>query len=268
MVAAGEAVLGADRNVVAFGWDNEFDRHSVRVAEFEIDALPVTNQQFLEFLNDGGYRQRELWTDEAWEWLRSERISHPSFWQRSSDIDHRSSDIDHRSSIDDHRPSSIEPAWHWRGMFEAIPLPPDWPVYVSQAEASAYARWKDRRLMTEAEFHRAAYGSSGDVAAPPDGHYDFAGFDPIPAGSCAPSPSGAYDLVGNGWEWTSSIFAPFKGFAPMASYPEYSADFFDGLHYVMKGASPVTARELVRPGFRNWFRATYPYVYAKFRTVR
>ena len=57
------------------------------------------------------------------------------------------------------------------------------------------------------------------------------------------------------------------GFSPMRSYPEYSADFFDGRHYVMKGASPATARELIRPSFRNWFRGDYPYVYAKFRTV-
>ena len=155
-------------------------------------------------------------------------------------------------------------------MFETIPLPLDWPVYVSQAEASAYARWRGRRLMTEPEFHRAAYGSreGDDSAGAPEGHYDFTGFDPVPVGSFAPSRFGVFDLIGNGWEWTSTIFAPFEGFTPMASYPEYSADFFDGRHYVMKGASPATARELVRPAFRNWFRANYPYVYAKFRTVR
>jgi formylglycine-generating enzyme required for sulfatase activity len=145
-------------------------------------------------------------------------------------------------------------------MFEAIPLPADWPVYVSQAEASAYARWKGRRLMTEPEFHRAAEGST-------TGHFDFAGFDPIPVGSHPPSAAGVFDLVGNGWEWTSTVFAPFEGFVPMRSYPEYSADFFDGQHYVIKGASPATARELVRPSFRNWFRGNYPYVYAKFRTA-
>jgi formylglycine-generating enzyme required for sulfatase activity len=146
-------------------------------------------------------------------------------------------------------------------MFAEIPLPLDWPVYVSQAEASAYARWKGRRLMTEAEFHRAAEGST-------EGHLDFAGFDPIAVGSYPPSAAGVYDLVGNGWEWTSTVFAPFDGFVPMASYPEYSADFFDGQHFVMKGASPATARELLRPSFRNWFRGNYPYVYAKFRTAR
>jgi formylglycine-generating enzyme required for sulfatase activity len=74
--------------------------------------------------------------------------------------------------------------------------------------------------------------------------------------------------VGNGWEWTASVFAPFPGFSPLPSYPEYSADFFDGDHFVMKGAAPPTARELLRPSFRNWFRPRYPYVYATFRCVR
>jgi formylglycine-generating enzyme required for sulfatase activity len=166
-------------------------------------------------------------------------------------------------------------------MFDELPLPPDWPVYVSQVEASAYARWKGRRLMTEPEYHRAAFGEGGvnaigaDTAdarafTPPAGHYDFAGFEPVPVGSfgAGSSPWSVRDLVGNGWEWTSTVFAPFPGFSPMSSYPEYSAEFFDGQHYVMKGASPATGKELVRPSFRNWFRANYPYVYAKFRTVR
>jgi len=85
---------------------------------------------------------------------------------------------------------------------------------------------------------------------------------------CGRSAWGVDDLVGNGWEWTSTVFAPFAGFHAMASYPEYSADFFDGEHVVMKGASPATARELIRPSFRNWFRARYPYVYATFRCAK
>jgi formylglycine-generating enzyme required for sulfatase activity len=170
-------------------------------------------------------------------------------------------------------------------MFEPIPLPLDWPVYVSQAEAAAFARWKNRRLLTEAEFHRAAYGTpSGVERAYPwgdglpagqgdtrqlRGNFDFVHFDPVPVGSYPAGASawGVHDLVGNGWEWTSTVFAPFPGFEPMASYPEYSADFFDGQHYVMKGASPATAQALIRRSFRNWFRPNYPYVYASFRTV-
>jgi formylglycine-generating enzyme required for sulfatase activity len=95
-------------------------------------------------------------------------------------------------------------------------------------------------------------------------------WDPEPAGAHpgAASEYGVEDLVGNGWEWTGSTFGPFPGFRASASYPEYSADFFDGEHFVMKGASPATARELIRPTFRNWFRARYPYVYATFRCAR
>ena len=152
--------------------------------------------------------------------------------------------------------------WYWRGMFERVSLPLDWPVYVTWTEADAYARWAGRRLPTEAEFLRYAEGA-------PPGLCDFARWDPLPVGGrpAAASALGVDEPIGNGWEWTADVFAPFDGFAPMASYPEYSADFFDGAHYVMKGASPLTARALARPGFRNWFRPNYPHVYAGFRTV-
>jgi formylglycine-generating enzyme required for sulfatase activity len=162
-------------------------------------------------------------------------------------------------------------------MFEWLALPSSWPVYVSHAEASAFARWRGARLPTEAEFQRAAFGTPGHQervhpwggAEPAAAHgvFDFSSWDPEPAGShpAGRSACDVEDLVGNGWEWTSTPFAPFPGFQPMASYPEYSADFFDGEHYVMKGASPATARELLRPTFRNWFRSHYPYVYATFR---
>jgi formylglycine-generating enzyme required for sulfatase activity len=155
----------------------------------------------------------------------------------------------------------------------------DWPVYVTWAEAAAFARWRGRRLPTEAEFHRAAYGTPegherqfpwGDaLRGRPPANFDFVRWDPDPVGSHPDGASafGVQDLVGNGWEWTATVFGPFEGFVPLASYPEYSADFFDGDHFVMKGASPVTARGLVRPGFRNWFRPRYPHVYATFRTV-
>jgi formylglycine-generating enzyme required for sulfatase activity len=98
---------------------------------------------------------------------------------------------------------------------------------------------------------------------------DFMRWDPLPVGSSPDGASafGVHDLVGNGWEWTSTLFGPFAGFAAMPSYPEYSTDFFDEEHFVLKGASPVTARGLIRPGFRNWFRPRYPYVYASFRCV-
>ena len=151
--------------------------------------------------------------------------------------------------------------WFLRGMFGEIPLPLDWPVYVTQAEASAYAHWRGGSLPTEAQFHRAAEGA-GHV------NVDFARWDPIPVD--APGGASRYgveQLLGNGWEWTSTVFGPFPGFERFPFYPGYSADFFDGKHYVMKGGSPRTASCLLRPSFRNWFRADYPYAYAGFRIV-
>jgi gamma-glutamyl hercynylcysteine S-oxide synthase len=162
-------------------------------------------------------------------------------------------------------------------MFERVALPETWPVYVTWAEANAFARWQRRRLPTEAEYHRAAFGTpgGGERALPwgdriqdkVPGNFDFERWDPEPVGLHPEGASafGVHDLVGNGWEWTSTVFGPFDGFTPLPSYPEYSADFFDGEHFVMKGASPLTARGLVRRGFRNWFRPRYPYVYATFR---
>jgi ergothioneine biosynthesis protein EgtB len=254
LIPEGVATLGARRDRIVFGWDNEFDEHAVHVPAFEIDAHNVTNADFMTFVEAGGYRRREWWSDADWQWLQAEGLQHPNFWVMRGG----------------------QP--FWRGMFEDIPLPPSWPVYVSQAEASAYARWKGRRLPTEPEFHRAAWGGDTQGGQSPLNvpgesgriNLDFYGWEPVPAGSRpdAVSPHGVFDLIGNGWEWTSTVFGPFPGFEPMVSYPEYSADFFDGAHYVIKGASPATARALVRPSFRNWFRPNYPYVYATFRTAR
>lgn len=254
-VPGGRATLGVDRGSIPFGWDNEFGALSVDVAPFFIERHDVTNRRFLEFVEAGGYRDSRWWTEKDWEWVQSERLHHPLFWERRDEV------------------------WHWRGMFELVELPPSWPVYVSHAEASAFARWRRGRLPTEAEYQRAAYGAPqgerrwpwGDEPASAEhGVFDFASWDPRPAGTHPKGASawGIEDLVGNGWEWTSTVFGPFPGFAPMASYPEYSADFFDGEHFVMKGASPATARELIRPTFRNWFRARYPYPYATFRCAR
>lgn len=234
-VPAGIATLGAQRDEIPFGWDNEFGRVEVAVASFGISQFPVTNGDWLAFIADGG--------------------PIPHFWiERDGDF-------------------------VLRGVFEELPLPQSWPVYVTHAQATAYAKWSGKRLPTEAEYHRAAFGTpSGEERpypwgdedpTPIHGNFDFERFDPEPVDehTAGVSAFGVYDLIGNGWEWTSTTFGPLPGFAPMASYPPYSSDFFDGRHFVMKGASPVTARELIRRSFRNWFYDDYPYMYAKFRCV-
>jgi ergothioneine biosynthesis protein EgtB len=254
-VPAGRATLGVNRGDLPFAWDNEMPARTEDVPAFRIQAHDVTNADYLEFVDAGGYADARHWRAEDFEWLQAEGMRHPLFWEREGD------------------------RWFWRGTFDRLPLPAAWPVWVSQAEATAYARWRGLRLPAEAEYQRAAYGSPDGARrahpwgdAPPDashGVFDFHTWDPQPAGShpAGQSAWGVHDLVGNGWEWTSTEFGPFPGFAVLPSYPEYSAEFFDGEHYVMKGASPVTARELLRPSFRNWFRARYPYMYATFRCV-
>jgi ergothioneine biosynthesis protein EgtB len=254
-IPPGTVTLGTHLRDEVFAWDNELPPYCAEVPSFAIDIHNVTNADFMSFVDAGGYRDPRWWRSDDWAWIVEDRVCHPPFWQRD------------------------EGRWYWKGMFERVPLPDTWPVYVTWAEAHAYAQWQGKRLPTESEFHRAAYGTNegrerkypwGDTLegrAP--ANFDFLRWDPDPvdAHPGAASAFGVRDLVGNGWEWTSTVFAPFQGFAPLPSYPEYSADFFDGSHFVMKGASPVTGRALVRRGFRNWFRPRYPYVYASFRCV-
>jgi formylglycine-generating enzyme required for sulfatase activity len=158
--------------------------------------------------------------------------------------------------------------WFYRGFCAEVPLPLDHPVYVTQLQAQAYATWIGKSLPTEAQFHRAAFSSS---ARQTDrvGNFDFQHRDAtsVAADAEIDNPFGIEQLVGNGWEWTSTLFAPFAGFEPSPDYPGYSANFFDGEHFVLKGASCATHRRLVRPSFRNWFRRDYPYAYTTFRVV-
>jgi formylglycine-generating enzyme required for sulfatase activity len=224
-IPGGSTVLGLQKGA-AFGWDNEYRRHSIDVAPFAIGKYKVTNGEYLAFVEAGA--------------------TAPPFWVSRSG------------------------RWFYRGMFEEIPLPLDWPVYVSHDQAAAYAAWAGKRLPAEAEYQRAAFGSGDESALsldPARDNYDFHQWDPVPVNSSRPNQFGAVQLVGNGWELTSTVFQPFPGFEPFPFYPGYSANFFDGQHYVLKGASQRTAAKLVRPSFRNWFRSSYPYAYATFRVA-
>ena len=254
-IPAGAVTMGLNRSSGIFGWDNEFEAHSIHVPAFAIDRYKVTNGEFLKFVEAGGYENRELWRTDDWQWRSQSGVSHPVFWRQS------------------------EAGWGWRGMFEEVPLPLDWPVYVSHAEASAYARWAGKALPSEAQWHRAAFGTpSGEERCYPwgeatpnqsFGNFDFANWDPTPVNAFPQSASafGAVEMLGNGWEWTSTLFVPFPGFKPFSFYPGYSANFFDGHHYVMKGGSPRTAVCMLRRSFRNWFQPHYQFVYGGFRCV-
>ena len=262
LIPSGTATLGQHPGE-SFGWDNEFETQKIFVPNFSIDAFPVTNGQYMKFVQASGYDDSSYWTAEDWAWKIQQRMEHPNFWlSRSSSP----------SSAPDTR-------WEYRAMFGSMPLPESWPVYVSYAEASAFARWAGKKLPTEAQWHRAAYGTPeggeqiypwGD--APPEGYrgnFHHQRWDPTPvdAHSAGASAFGVFDLLGNGWEWTATPFGPLNGFKPFPFYPGYSANFFDGKHFVMKGGSARTDTCMVRRSFRNWFQPHYPYAYSSFRCV-
>ncbi|HEX4749321.1 MAG TPA: SUMF1/EgtB/PvdO family nonheme iron enzyme [Bryobacteraceae bacterium] len=233
-IPAGTATLGM-KDDGQFGWDNEFGQVRREVPSFRIQKHKITNGEYLRCVESGAPM--------------------PHFWTK------RNGEI------------------LYRGMFAEIPLPLDWPVYVTEQEAEQYARWIGARLPTEEEFHRAAYGSfDGNERMYPwgeqepswsHGNFDFKRWDPEPVTATPDGDSafGVSQMLGNGWEWTETIFAPFPGFHSRPSYPGYSANFFDGEHNVIKGGSPRTAARLLRKSFRNWFRRDYQYVYAGFRCV-
>ncbi|MEG1969036.1 MAG: SUMF1/EgtB/PvdO family nonheme iron enzyme [Burkholderiaceae bacterium] len=236
-VPAGRVRLGREHGN-AFGWDNEFGALEVELPTFAIDSHKVSNGDWLQHVRDGG--------------------AVPPFWIAA--------------------PGSAT-GWRLATLFGEIDLPLAWPAWVTQAQASAYAASRGLSLPSEAQWARAAYGTPageerrqpwGDADARPEhGNFGLRRFDPVavdahPAGTSA---FGLAQMVGNGWEWTSTAFGPLPGFAPHPAYPGYSADFFDGAHVVLKGAAPLTHTQLVRRGFRNWFRPDYPFVHAGFRCV-
>lgn len=263
-IPAGMATLGMRAEQPhPFGWDNEFGELQIRVPEFSIDTFPVTNGEYMKFVRAGGYQDARDWKPEDWEWKQRAGIRHPHFWSLKKG----------------EREDDPGATWDLRAMFGAIPLPISWPVYVSQAEASAYASWAGKKLPTEAQWHRAAYGTAegteranpwGDSA--PDstrGNFHHGDWDatPVDAHPRGASAFGVWDLLGNGWEWTRTEFAPLPGFQPFPFYPGYSANFFDSKHFVMKGGSARTDACMLRRTFRNWFQPHYPYMYGKFRCV-
>lgn len=243
-IKTGEAVLGAAWDEIPFGWDNEFGKLHVSVPAFELDSLPVRNLDWLEFFQHSG--SPEDLRPRSWRWDRSGGVA-------------------------------------IKTLFGPIPFDAGagFPVQVSGEQARRYCAWRGGRLPTEAELHRAAYHApDGSMRAYPwgddaptaeRGNFGFRRWHPTPVGlfPMGASAWGIEELVGNGWEWTASPFAPLPGFSAWArTYPGYSADFFDGEHDVVFGASWATDDKLLRRSFRNWYRRNYPYPFTSFRVAR
>jgi len=253
VVPAGAFVMGTDDRRLAY--DNERPAHEVWVDRFRIDLHPVSNGQFLRFVEDGGYDRAELWDDAGREWLAASGARHPAQWACGDDA-----------------------RWYERHFGRILPLVLDQPVvHVSWFEAAAYARWAGKRLPTEAEWEKAAaWDLERRTArsfpwgeAPPSGEHANLGqrtFAPAAVGAYPLGASffGCHQMLGDVWEWTGSDFEPYPGFE-IFPYPEYSAIHFGKGYKVLRGGSWATQTLVARNTFRNWDLPERRQIFAGFR---
>jgi len=267
VVAAGPFVMGSDADpsgTGAWAYDNERPAHVVDLPEFRIDAGPVTNGRFLEFVLDGGYDLPFFWEPEGWTWRQGNDVRHPLFW-----VDEGGGDW-----------SRVR-----LGFREDLPL--DEPVqHVSWYEADAFARWAGKRLPTEAEWEKAAswapcagrgggakrrfpWGDESPVPGSSLANLGQAHFRPAPVGAYPDGASayGCHQMIGDVWEWTASDFEPYPGFASFP-YREYSEVFFGADYKVLRGGSWATSPAAVRNTFRNWDYPIRRQIFSGFRCAR
>jgi iron(II)-dependent oxidoreductase len=249
-IPGGEFLLGARRSF-GFVFDNEKWEHPVRVRPFRIARAPVTQAEFAAFVEEQGYRRREFWSPEGWRWRERSGAEHPVYWRREGG------------------------RWYRRDFDRWVPLEPHRPViHVNAYEAEAYCAWAGRRLPTEAEWELAACGYEGKPrfpwgdATPDSGRanldMNFGGCADVAAHAAGDSPFGCRQMIGNVWEWTASVFAPYPGFEP-DPYKEYSQPWFH-THRVLRGGAWATRARLIRTTWRNFYMPDRRDVWAGFRT--
>jgi iron(II)-dependent oxidoreductase len=255
LVPGGPFTMGTSTELWAL--DNERPAHTVDVAAFYLDTVPVTNGAYQRFIADGGYDDARWWAADGWAHRLRTGLEAPLFWQRDGGD------------------------WLRRRFGVVEPVPADEPVvHVSWYEADAYARWAGRRLPTEREWEKAArhdpaagrsrrYPWGDDDPAPEHANLGQRHLQPAPAGSypAGASAYGARQLIGDVWEWTSSDFAPYPGFAAWP-YREYSEVFFGPEYKVLRGGSFAVDRVACRGTFRNWDYPIRRQIFAGFRTAR
>jgi iron(II)-dependent oxidoreductase len=283
-IPGGKYLIGATKDI-PFVFDNEKWAHEVMLKPFRIARAPVTNGEFLAFVEGSGYRDRRFWSDEGWQWLESggspqleksfakffkrrmneapevqevsERLDHPVYWKREANS-----------------------RWLQRIYNQYVPLNENLPiVHVSWYEAEAYCNWSGRRLPTEAEWEVAASAEPdtcddsrrhfpwGDqTATPARANLDWhaGGIVEVGAHAAGDSAFGCRQMLGNVWEWTASDFQPYPGFTA-DPYKEYSQPWF-GTHKVLRGGCWTTSSLLIRNTWRNFYTPDRRDVWAGFRT--
>jgi gamma-glutamyl hercynylcysteine S-oxide synthase len=241
LIPGGPFTMGTDAH--PFAYDNERPAHVVDVAPFFIDAAPVTNGQYLAFVEAGGYDDPRFWSEAGWAHRVAEGLTAPGFWSREG----------------------AGGSWAVRRYGQLIDLPLDEPVqHVGWYEADAYARFAGQRLPTEAEWEKAATGASPALANVGQRH-----FGPAPVGAYPDGASryGAEQMLGDVWEWTSSDFTAYPGFVTFP-YKEYSEVFYGSDYKVLRGGSWATSPLVARTTFRNWDFPVRRQIFAGFRCAR
>lgn len=228
--------VGADSGPFAF--DNERPRHRVWLEPFELQSRLVTNREFRQFIEDGGYRSPALWLSEGWKRVREHNWQAPLYWVLQEDEQWTQFTLSGLRSMD------------WEA-----------PVaHVSYFEADAYARWAGARLASEEEWEVAA----GSALAGEGVFLESALFMPQPAQST----HGLQQMFGDVWEWTQSGYAPYPGYRPQAgALGEYNGKFMSG-QYVLRGGSCVTPRNHIRPTYRNFFPPDARWQFSGIRLAR
>lgn len=216
----------------AFAYDNESPSHRVLLAAHALASRPVSNDEYRQFIIDGGYRDPRLWLSDGWARVQAEGWERPLYWE-----------------------PDLEQGWTLGGMRGLHPHAA--VAHLSYYEADAFARWAGARLPTEAEWERAAR------AVPLEGHFaDDGVLEPGPATAAGPA---MQQLFGDVWEWTASAYLPYPGFQPWQDDTgEYNAKFMSG-QFVLRGGSCATPRGHVRASYRNFFP---PYARWQFAGVR
>lgn len=244
-----------------FIFDNEKWAHEAILKPFRIARAPVTNAEFAAFIEAGGYRTHEFWSDAGWTWREQHGAEHPVYWQGKRD--------------------GVWTVRRYRTVEELAPHAP--VVFVNWFEADAWCRWAKRRLPSEAEWEAAAIGLptpdgarladqrrrwpwGAEPPTPARANLDFAFDGTVDVAALAEGDSafGCRQMIGNVWEWTASDFLPFAGF-DADPYKDYSQPWF-GSRKVLRGGCWATSARIARPAYRNFFTPDRSDVFAGFRT--
>jgi ergothioneine biosynthesis protein EgtB len=198
-----------------FHFDNEGPRHDELLGSFALRSSLVTAGEWLEFIDDGGYRRPALWMSDGWATVQSERWEGPGYWTRDAD------------------------GWSVQTLCGPRPVTSDAPVvHVSWYEADAYARWAGCRLPTEAEWEAVASGCDDET---------------LGVASWALLPQASSGWCGEAWQWTASSYTPYPGFRPAAgAVGEYNGKFMVN-QQVLRGGACITPPDHTRPTYRNFF---------------